>query len=521
MLALVVGLVVTAALALTALALYNRNEDRLLKLRVRELSLVLTGALPSVQTPLASADALADATAGNPQKFRSFIVDYVREGRAFASVSLWPLGRPSLAPSVVVGSQPQLASLPAQARAVFAKAGHSNQLIVTGILGTRNPSLGYAFSTPGLKGGFAVYAENPLPRSRHSSLAASSGFSDLNYALYLGHGEGPGELLVTNVRHTPITGRHAEQTVPFGDSAFTLVVTPNTSLGGTFFEDLPWIIGVVGVMLALAAALMTDRLAGRRRQAEELAAVLDRVAQQNRQMYAEQRGIAQSLQHALLPETLPALDGLAASALYVPATSGIDVGGDWYDVVPIDDRSVLLIVGDVSGHGLRAATTMASLRYAALAYAAEDPEPASLLARLSDFANRVEHAYFATVLCARIDVAGNALTLASAGHLAPMLLDERGASYIEVEAGVPIGVAREVPYESVTVEVAPRSTLVAFTDGLVERRGEALDAGLARLRRVATAQASTLEDLVARLAGEVAPDSHHDDTAILAIRWRD
>jgi serine phosphatase RsbU (regulator of sigma subunit) len=517
---LVVGLIVTAALAVAALGIYNRNEDRLLRLRVHELSLVLTGALPASETPLASAAALADATAGNPTKFRSFIKDYTREGRQFASVSLWPLGRPALKPSVVVGSSPQLAALPAQARQVFAKAEHSSQLSLTGILGSANPSLGYAFSVPGVKNGFAVYAENPLPKSRRSQLAASSGFSDLDYAIYLGRGQSAAQLLVTNLGSLPVRGRTATQIVPFGDSAFTLVVTPNTSLGGTFFEDLPWIIGVIGTILALAAALMTDRLARRRRQAEQLAGVLDRVAEQNREMYAEQRTIAQSLQHALLPETLPEFGGLETSARYVPATSGIDVGGDWYDVIAIDEGSVLLLVGDVSGHGLRAATTMASLRYAALAYAAQDPRPAVLLERLSDFANSQQHEYFATVLCCRVDVEDHTVTLASAGHMAPLVLDDSGGRFLEVDAGVPIGVARETPYAAVTATVAPRSTLLAFTDGLVERRGETLDAGLARLQRVAMSEPLTLEGLVAKLVRELPPDGHNDDTAILAIRWR-
>src|SRR6202035_4731515 len=99
--------------------------------------------------------------------------------------------------------------------------------------------------------------------------------------------------------------RQASNTVPFGDSAFTLIVTPRDSLGGTFFELLPWLIAVVGTALSLAAALLTDRLQRRRRGAEELAINLDRVAEENRRLYAEQRDIAQTLQHALLPESLP------------------------------------------------------------------------------------------------------------------------------------------------------------------------------------------------------------------------
>jgi serine phosphatase RsbU (regulator of sigma subunit) len=391
---------------------------------------------------------------------------------------------------------------------------------VTGILGSSPPRLGYEFNTPGVERGFAVYAENPLPKNRRSKLASSTGFADLNYAIYLGRSRPTSRtLLLTDISHFPISGRQASQLVPFGDSAFTLVVTPNTSLGGTFFERLPWVIAAVGLLLSIAAAMTADRLVRRRLQAEELAGVLDRAAEQNRRLYTEQRSIAQTLQHALLPEGFPTFAGLQTSARYVPAASGIDVGGDWYDLVEVGEHRVLLVVGDVSGHGLRAATTMASLRYAALAYASSDARPSTVLARLSNFVNDNEHSFFATVLCAVVDVEEHRLTIASAGHIAPLLIEGDAGRFVEIRVGVPIGVTREEPYEEVTVSVSAGATLLAFTDGLVERRGEVVDVGLARLREAATAGSRALDDLVEMLARDLASDGHHDDTAILAIRW--
>ncbi len=515
-----IGLVITAALSLTSLAVYNRNESRLLDLRVRELGLVLTATVPSLQTPLASAAELADATGGSPQKFRAFMAPYVGPGRQFASASLWPLGASTPAPTVVVGTVPVLASLPEQVRTFFARAERTGILHVTGILGSVHPSLGYEFSTPGLKHGFAVYVENPLPANRRSALQGNSAFSDLNYALYLGRSQRTGSVLVTSLKQLPIKGRQASDVVPFGDTEFTLVVAPRGSLGGSFFESLPWIIAVLGVLLAAAAALMTDRLARRRQYAEQLAGVLDLVATESRQMYTEQRSIAQSLQHALLPDALPVFKGLDVSTLYVPATSGIDVGGDWYDVVAVGDQQVLLVIGDVSGHGLRAATTMASLRHAALAYAALDSRPATVLAKLSDFVNSGVHDYFATVLCALIDVDAHTLTVASAGHIPPLMLHGDNAQFVDFEVNVPIGVARNSQYRETTVSVPPNATLVAFTDGLVERRGEAIDAGLERLRDAAVGQQLALRDLLAKLAHDLPSQDHHDDTAIVGIQWQ-
>jgi serine phosphatase RsbU (regulator of sigma subunit) len=514
------GLIVTAAFSLTSLAVYNRNERRLVNLRVRELTLVLAATAPSIQTPLASAAELANATGGSPQKFRDFIAPYVGLGQPFASASLWPLGTARLAPTAVVGPAPVLASLPGKAGQFFAQAKHPGLLNVTGILGSAHPSLGFEFSAAGRKNGFAVYAENPLPANRRSTLERNSAFSDLNYALYLGHSRRTSDVLVTSVKHLPITGRQASAVVPFGAAAFTLVVTPKGSLGGTFFSNLPWIVAVVGVLIALAAALLTDRLAQRRKRAEELAGVLDRVAAENRQMYTEQRSISETLQHALLPDTLPELSGLQVAARYVPAASGVDVGGDWYDIVAVDDRRVLLVIGDVSGHGLRAATTMALLRHAGLAYVAQDCSPAAVLAKLSDFVDAGAHDYFATVLCVLIDVDAHRLTLASAGHMAPLLLNGGNGEFVDFHADVPIGVARTAPYREATVSVPPNATLVAFTDGLVERRGEVLDVGLARLRDLATRQPLALDDLLATLARDLTSEDHHDDTAIVGIKWQ-
>jgi serine phosphatase RsbU (regulator of sigma subunit) len=518
--ALLTGLIATGALVLTSVAVYNRNERRLLNLRVRELSLVLAATAPSIQTPLASAAELANATAGNAQKFRAFMAPYVGPGRQFTSVSLWPLGTSHLAPSTALGNAPLLASMPERARQFFTDSTRPGVLNLTGFLSSPHPALGFDFSAPGRAHGFAVYAENPLPANRRSKLEKDSAFSDLNYALYLGRSRRTSDVLVTSLKRLPIKGRQASDVVPFGGGVFTIVVSPNGSLGGTFFERLPWIIALVGLLVSLAAALMTDRLARRRRYAEQLVGVLDRVAAENREMYTEQRSIAQTLQHALLPDTLPELAGLQVGARYVPAASGIDVGGDWYDVVAAGNGQVLVMIGDVSGHGLRAATTMASLRHAALAYAAQDPSPSSVLAQLSDFVNSGAHDYFATMLCVLIDVGAHRLTVASAGHIPPLLIDGAGGQFVEFDVNVPIGVVRKSPYLETAVSVPPNTTLIAFTDGLVERRGEVLDIGLARLRDAATDVALALEDLLSELAQGLASEGHHDDTAIVGIRWQ-
>jgi serine phosphatase RsbU (regulator of sigma subunit) len=518
LLALGIGLVITAALAVASAVLYHHNERRLLNLRVRELSLVLSGATQSVQTPLASAAALADATKGDPARFRALMTPYVGAGRQFAAVSLWPLGGATLRPSVTLGSAaaphaPRAASV----RSVERRPGILNMV---GELGEKHPALGFEYALGKGRGAYAVFAEAPLPANRRSRLEQNSAFSDLDYAVYLGRGQSPRQLILTSVKHPPLKGLTAREVVPFGSGKFTIVVTPRGSLGGSFFHSLPWVIAIFGVVISIAAAMLTERLAQGRKRAEKLAAQLDRLAAENRERYIEQRSIAQTLQQALLPAQMPRLPGLSVNARYVPAQTGGDVGGDWYDVVAVDDRHVLLVIGDVSGHGVEAATTMALVRHATLAYVAEDHRPGTVLSKLSDFVSGNDDDYFATVLCALIDVDEHRLTVASAGHLAPLLLSNGSGEYVGLQAEPPIGFPHSAPFREATMTVPPRATLVAFTDGLVERRGEVLDEGLARLREMAVREHLTNDDLLAKLAQDLTSDDHRDDTALVSIQWQ-
>jgi serine phosphatase RsbU (regulator of sigma subunit) len=164
---------------------------------------------------------------------------------------------------------------------------------------------------------------------------------------------------------------------------------------------------------------------------------------------------------------------------------------------------------------------MALLRHATLAYIAVNPEPAYVLERLSKFVtNQGSPGYFATVLCALIDVDAKRMSVASAGHLAPLLLEGRRGEFVDVPTATAIGVAPDgEDYREATVALPASATLVAYTDGLVERRGEVIDVGLARLRALATKQKLPLSVLIKRLAEELASD-HADDTAIVGIQWK-
>jgi serine phosphatase RsbU (regulator of sigma subunit) len=168
---------------------------------------------------------------------------------------------------------------------------------------------------------------------------------------------------------------------------------------------------------------------------------------------------------------------------------------------------------------VRAAATMASLRFAIHAYAAQDDPPDVMLNKLSNLVNVNASGQLATILCVVVDVEAHRATVTSAGHLPPLLISNGGGTFIHSEVGVPIGVQGGAKYTSTTVETPRAATLLAFTDGLVERRGESIDTGLARLRKAASANHIALDQLLDRLLHELRAGGGDDDTAIAALRW--
>ena len=208
------------------------------------------------------------------------------------------------------------------------------------------------------------------------------------------------------------------------------------------------------------------------------------------------------------------------SARYKAGEKGVEIGGDWYDVITLGDDRVMMIVGDVSGRGLRAATTMAALRHAIHAYAAENDSPGTILTKLSKLHSVVDDGKLATVMCAVLQISTHQVTLASAGHLPPLLLEADGGQFLYSPVGPPIGMEQGGAYRAQRYTVASGATLLAFTDGLVERRGETLDQGLARLRTAALSNHAGLPDLLENLLNHMRGDPIEDDTALVGIRWQ-
>jgi serine phosphatase RsbU (regulator of sigma subunit) len=317
-----------------------------------------------------------------------------------------------------------------------------------------------------------------------------------------------------------LSGRQGSVAVPFGHQKLLVVLAPRRELGGTLLLRLPWLLVAIGILVSLAAAVLVERLIRQRERAQALARELEVTAAENARLLADQRTVAYTLQHSLLPEHLPDIPGLDLAVRYVAGVEGVDIGGDWYDVLPLDDGKLLFVIGDVSGRGLRAATVMASLRYAIHAYAADGDAPDVILTKLSNLLDIERDGAFATVLCGTIDVSARRMTIASAGHLQPLVVSNGSASFASVHTGLPVGVETPAPYESASVAIPTHGTVLLYTDGLVERRGESLDVGLERLRNAAAGVDGSLERLLTEVVDGLNQAGSDDDTAILGLRWR-
>ncbi len=243
--------------------------------------------------------------------------------------------------------------------------------------------------------------------------------------------------------------------------------------------------------------------------------VADRAARaiEHAQRYARELDVAETLQRSLLPARLPNVAGLQLAARYLP---GGEVGGDWYDVIPLDDDRVMLAVGDVVGHGLSAASLMGQLRNALRALALDGHSPGEVIERLDRLVT-LEGTGMATVSCMALSPELDSMSLASAGHLPPLVVDASGvATFVEGRGSVPLGVSRGT-YEEVEVPIGPASHLILYTDGLVEDRGSSLDAGLEALREAAADGPDDPEALCASIVAALGREGGAEDDVTLLV----
>jgi phosphoserine phosphatase RsbU/P len=232
-----------------------------------------------------------------------------------------------------------------------------------------------------------------------------------------------------------------------------------------------------------------------------------------------ERNIAETLQRALLPDALPDIKGLELAARFA-AGANVEVGGDWYDAYPLPSGELAVVIGDVAGKGLPAATLMGELRAGLRAYALEGGTPIETLARLNRLAERSFQ--MATVALLLIDPLTGAARFGSAGHLPPLRLDSSGRpSFLLGGASAPL-LAFDGDVEPVLLALDPGDRVLLYTDGLVERRREAIDDSLARLQDAAGGFRGSLDELCDHLMTTMSAGSEgpRDDTAVIALERR-
>ncbi|MBO0653695.1 serine/threonine-protein phosphatase [Streptomyces triculaminicus] len=239
-------------------------------------------------------------------------------------------------------------------------------------------------------------------------------------------------------------------------------------------------------------------------------------------LFDQEHDLAEGLQQAMLPRRIPDIPGAQIAVRYRSARMGRDIGGDWYDAIPLPGGRVGAVIGDVQGHDTHAAAVMGQLRIVLRAYATEGHAPATVMARASSFLYELETDRFATCTYAEADLATGVVQLVRAGHIDPLLRHTDGTvRRLPVSGGLPLGLSAEfgrLDYPVTTVELDPGETLMMFTDGLVEVPGSDLDEGIRTLSAAVREGPYDLHKMADLLCDAIGERIGEDDMAVLLLR---
>lgn len=246
---------------------------------------------------------------------------------------------------------------------------------------------------------------------------------------------------------------------------------------------------------------------------------------QRAMLFDQEHDLAQGLQQAMLPRSIPDVPRTSIAVRYRAARIGRNIGGDWYDVIPLSGGRVGLTIGDVQGHDTDAAVVMGQLRIVLWAYAAEGHPPATAMARASAFLHELDTERFATCTYVELNLATGTLQIVRAGHLDPLVRRTDGScEWISTSGGLPLGLSADFPgpggitYPVTVANLAPGETLLLCTDGLVEQPGTDLGNRLDVLKETVRSGPSHVEELADRLGEAVGDQAGGDDVALLLLR---
>ncbi len=493
------------------------QERRLLTERASEVGLLFTSAVGGITSSLTATRGVLQATDGSSSAFSRAVKEQVDTGKASRTTLalLAPVAGGGY--RVVTASGPLLKTgdvVTGLRAATLDRTRGTSLLVSTPVLGSGvNRSIGFAVDAAARVGGIdndVLYRESSLGKLSAGRQAGSAPFHEVSVVLYASNARTPDQLIISTTGGAlPAKGsRYVPE--PIGASTWLLGVRPKGSLVGGVAANAWWIVLLAGVAAALLLGALIE-FAVRRRDAA-LA------------LYVAEHQQAETLQRSLLP-SLPQLPDLELAARYQAGGAGQKVGGDWFDAFALPGGGVGFVIGDVIGHDLEAAAAMSQVRAALRAYAYEGDAPADVLTRLDRLVMTFELTQLVSVVygvLSPLAVDGSrTLRLANAGHLPPLLQDPRGVvTEITEGASVVIGAPYDEERSQTERMLAPGSTLLLFTDGLLEGPDLSLAETIPQLARVVAAHPpeAGCEALCDRVLESRPNLTQRDDIALLALR---
>jgi serine phosphatase RsbU (regulator of sigma subunit) len=515
-----IGLVLTTVSAWAAYRADEAAEKSLLETQTQQAAAVLSTAINLIQQPLTTGLQVQAAAGpdGDPSVFRRTFAVNVGDEALFVSASLWRRDGRGLTRLAAIGAAPGMDPRGPEVQELLERALSNESSVVERVTVGEQTRIAYALADPTT--GFVVKVERAIPADRRASVDSDSAFKKLHYAIYLGRQTHLDDLTTTDVDpdDLPLDGSTYETTVPFGDTDLTMVAEPKERLGSPLSQQLPWILLVGGLLLTLATALVARQLVGTRIRVESDSATINTLYQRINGLYEEQRALFVRLQRALLPHVNPVVPQLEIASAYVAGTEGIEIGGDWYSIIDVGEDHFGFVVGDVTGRGVDAVAEMARARFTLRAYLLDGNTPAQALEKCSRQFDITVDEHLVTAVVGLGTWRTGEVVVANAGHPLPVLVSGGDAEHVPMAVGPPLGVGAS-SYDAATFTMPPGSTLIAYTDGLVERRDEDIDTGMARLRDAARRHGdAAVSDLLTSLLDALRGDGAADDIALLALR---
>jgi serine phosphatase RsbU (regulator of sigma subunit) len=511
---LILLLVVTGVVSWTVRGAVHHQEQRLLRERATEVSLVLKEAVQSLSSQLETIGRVMQVTDSSPVAFRRASAALVNSSKGRETLVLLRQTAKGYRVQLVNGSSYHVGqTLAGSVSATLDRAGVGGAVLPTPVMGTgQNRTIGFALGPPIAPDGTVLYLQITLGPLSAPQGAQSAPFHELDTVLYDAPTAVPGQALVASRTDLPLTGDVETVTVMAGATPWTLQVRATHPLVGSTTANAAWLALAGGLLLAILIATVIEIETRRRRSALAL--------------YRTEHQIAEGLQRSLLP-ILPTVEGLEVAARYLAGSTAQEVGGDWYDVFELDGGHVGIAVGDVLGHDIEAAVLMSRVQTALRAHAIVGEQPADVLDRLNHLIASLHTDRLVTVFYGVLGPAGDdgerQLTFANAGHLPP-LLHTAGGGVVELDdaSSLLLGAPEtgDGPRSQHTVPIRPGSTLLLYTDGLVEVPGESLTELIGDLKIATAAVASKAgpEEICDRVLESMRPAARGDDVAMLVVR---